>query len=130
MGSQQQKRLRRPAFAKRLSALVGTPAAEILVEVHIGKQAWSRAKAGRWWRADGTALVVALDHETTVADYDFTCLDRLCVILDATDCSLEPAVACARRICEHGAHTVCLMHPRVHNGEFTGWAIYRGAPRP
>jgi len=142
MDTPQTTRLRRPAYAKALESVIGKPAADIMVEVHIGKRAWNRVKRtdlgvygtnieGPWWGALGVPLVVTLDAQTSVADYDFTCLDRLHLILDARDCSYEPARACARRMCEHGAATVALMHPqsRSSSGGFTGWEIFRGARR-
>lgn len=120
------KPLRKPAFAKQLAGLVGTPAAQITLEAHIGKNAWARARKRGWSGSHGIALVVALDTETTVSDYDFTCLHGLSLILDATDCSFEPAQNCARRMCQHGARTVCLLHPwaRSESG-FSGWQIHR-----
>lgn len=124
-----------------------------MVEVHIGKTAWSRVRRvpldvlgtphvrpdrpavrygleGKWWGGMGFPLVAVLDGQTTVTDYDFTCLDRLYVLLDATDCSYPTARDCARRICEHGAARVILMHPMASpGGGYEGWDVYVGAPR-
>lgn len=122
--------LRRPAYASLLKALVGMPADEIRVEVHMGKQAWRRARERRWWADTGVALVVQLDAEVTVEDFDFTCFDRLQPILDARDSSYEPARSCARRMCEHGADVVLLIHPSSCSADgFHGWELFRGAPR-
>lgn len=120
------KPLRRPAYASQLAGAVGMPAAQIMVEAHIGKDAWQRAKARPWWGAAGRSLVVTLDNETTVSDYDFTCLHGLSLILDARDCSFEPALACATRMCEHGARTVLLIHPWARSADgFAGWQLLR-----
>jgi len=121
-------RLRRPAYANQLSGSIGSPVAQIMIEAHIGKDAWKRAKARPWWGNNGISLVVALDAETTVTDYDFTCLHGLCLVLDAHDCSLQTAVDCARRMCQHGARTVCLVHPWARSKDgFVGWQLFRCA---
>lgn len=102
-----------------------------MVEAHIGKGAWQRAKQRPWWGANGVSLVVALDSQTTITDYDFTDLHGLCVILDASDCSYQTAFDCARRMCEHGARRVCLMHPWARSsGGLVGWKILRCALWP
>lgn len=155
-------RLRRPAYAKDLDAAIGRPVEEVMVEVHIGARAWDRVNRvelnvlgtplrkhrlvgipaqkacgyrheGKWWGSMGIPLVVPLDAQTTVNDYDFTCLDRLYVLLDATDCSYQTACDCARRICEHGAALVWLVHPKAKpQAPFTsgsGWQFFVGARR-
>jgi hypothetical protein len=153
-------KLRRPAYSKALETAVGKPVTEIMVEVHIGHRAWDRVRRvdlnvsgrpirkhtivgippqkvcyqrheGKWWGAMGYPLVVPLDQQTTVSDYDFTCLDRLYVLLDASDCSYQTACDCARRICEHGAAKVILIHPHARSGwpGSSGWDVYVGAPR-
>ncbi len=152
-------KLRRPAYSKVLEQAIGKPVTEIMVEVHIGRGAWNRVKRveldvlgrpprkhalvgipmpkvayirheGKWWGEMGYPLVVPLDAETTVADYDFTCLDRLYVLLDATDCSYQTACDCARRICEHGAAKVVMFHPQASpGGAYRGFDIYIGARR-
>jgi hypothetical protein len=98
--------------------------------VRADRPAVAHALAGKWWGGMGFPLVVALDAQTTVSDYDFTCLDRLYVLLDASDCNYEPACACARRICEHGAAKVVLLHPKASpGGGRKGWDVYVGASR-
>lgn len=134
--------MKRPAYAQLLERLVGKPAAEIMVEAHIGPGAWSRVKRtdlgvygtsvkGPWWGAMGVPLVIPIDSKTTVDDYDFTCLDQLHLLLDACDFSYEPARQCARRMCQHGAATVCLLHPKSvsPSGAYLGWEIFQGAAR-
>lgn len=107
-------RLRRPAFAREvISAREHIPLRSIDVLAHIGRTAWSRARRHgpssdlpELWR-----LVILIDHECSVTDYDFEFLDGMALTLNAHDCDYVIARACATRMCEHGARLVILTHP-------------------
>lgn len=126
--------LKQPAYAAELRR-ARQELKDLDLCVHIGRTAWQRArrhgpgtKVPDLWR-----LVVPIDMENAVEDYDFTILDRMTLTLNANDCDYVIARACAVRMCEHGAALVILHNPaarrRIGHLSVIGSEWFRCGPR-
>lgn len=94
-----------PDLAEQLKDLGGTVHSIINLQVFAGPDAWDRAREEKRPR-----LVVVLDQEASVTDYDLTCCERLSLSLHAQGCDYYLARSLAVRACEHGAALVVLFH--------------------
>lgn len=113
-------RLRRPAYAREIIAAraAGSP---LNLTCFVGRTAWDRAKqhhAG----APGNRLVVTIDPECSVEDYDFEFLAGETLTLSSLDFDLVLSQRLARRIASHGVRCVVLLHPAAPAQFFYGAA--------
>lgn len=102
------ERLRQPAYARELADEIrrsGKPSSEHPLHAHIGARAWDRAR-----NRPGERLVVDLNREFGPADYDFSAVCGLNVLLNAAGADIVLARAIAIRMCEYGARMVVLLH--------------------
>jgi hypothetical protein len=107
-------RLVKPAYARELEQ-ARLADESINLYAHVGATAWDRAKR----TPPRNRLVVPLDENHGPADYDFSALGDLTLVLNAVDADVVLARRTADAMCKAGARLVVLLHPGLaKNSEF------------
>lgn len=107
---------RRPAYAREVIAAKALGEA-LNLTCFVGRTAWDRARVHHGGTR-GHRLVVQVDHECAVEDYDFEFLVGEEIVVDSLGFDLPLSIRIARRMCAHGVRMAVLLHPALEQPQF------------